>query len=110
MTTHAHPIDLAALGTVALARVARIALVHGIALLLTVAGWQPSPVAAAAPTDCYMHDGCAVAVPVDAAAPVVTLTHLQAMTVVQLRLLARAEGYKALARSGRRSQLLAALA
>jgi hypothetical protein len=42
--------------------------------------------------------------------PVAVATPAVALTVVQLRQLARAAGHRALARSGRRADLLAALA
>jgi hypothetical protein len=82
-----------------------------VALALTVAGWRlaalpPGPVPAA--------PAAAVAPP----APVVAATpappapaaQLDARTVAQLRRLARAAGLPQLARSGRRADLLAALA
>jgi hypothetical protein len=94
--TRTHPIEAAAIGTVALVRLARTVLVPCVALVLTVAGWQPSGPAAAAPM--------ALAAP--APAPVA----LAPLTVVQLRQLARQAGHRALARSGRRADLLAVLA
>lgn len=106
--SHAHPIDFAALGAVALAKLARIALVHGIALVLVLAGWCPSPAAAAQPAP-------AAPAPVAAVAPAPVTRDwagrpLDRLTVAELRLQARAAGYKSLARNGRRAQLLAALA
>jgi hypothetical protein len=86
----AHPIALGAVATVAAVRLARSILVPAVALLLTVAGWQPSQStqpqpAAAQPTP-------------------------DRRTVVELRKMARAAGHRTLARSGRRADLLAALA
>jgi len=96
-----HPIEAAAVGSVALVRLARAVLVPCVALVLTVAGWQPSGTAAAAPM--------ALAAP----APVArdwAGRPLDSLTVRELRLQARAAGHRALARSGRRADLLAALA
>jgi len=95
-----HPIESAAVGTVALVRLARAVVVPCVALVLTVAGWCPSPAAAAA-------------APAPAPAPVArdwAGRPLDCLTVRELRLQARAAGHRALARSGRRADLLAALA
>jgi len=103
MTRSTHPIEAAAVGTVALVRLARAVLVPCVALVLTVAGWQPAGTAAAAPM--------ALAAP--APAPVArdwAGRPLDCLTVRELRLQARAAGFRALARSGRRADLLAALA
>ena len=72
-------------------------LAHAIALALTTAGWHPRPPAAPRrqPT----------AHPVKRAAPA-----LAELPVRELRQLARQAGHRALARSGRRSDLLLALA
>lgn len=70
-------------------------LVPLLALLLTLAGWRPSP-PAPAPTALLV-------------APAVPST-LRELKVVELRRLARAQGLKALARSGRKADLLMALA
>ena len=83
----AHPIELAAVGAVAAVRLARAVLVPVLALVLVLAGYRP------------------------AAATVAPLVQpAAALTVVQLRQMARAAGHRALARSGRRVDLLAALA
>jgi hypothetical protein len=96
-----HPIEAAAVGSVALVRLARAVLVPCVALVLTVAGWQTSGPGAVAAT--------AQAAP----APVArdwAGRPLDSLTVRELRLQARAAGHRALARSGRRADLLAALA
>ena len=99
--TRPHPIEAAAVGTVALVRLARAVVVPCVALVLTVAGWCTASTAAVAPA--------AVAAP----APVArdwAGRPLDCLTVRELRLQARAAGHRALARSGRRADLLAALA
>lgn len=93
----AHPIELAAVGAVAAVRLARAVLVPVLALVLVLAGYRPAAPAAVA----SIEAPAAVAPLVQPAA---------ALTVVQLRQLARAAGHRALARSGRRVDLLAALA
>jgi hypothetical protein len=77
----------------AVIRITRTALVHTIALALTLAGWQP----------CGNHAGNAL-LPPQAAAP-----DLKLLPVVELRCMARQAGLKSLARKGRRAELLAAL-
>jgi hypothetical protein len=104
MTRSTHPIDAAAIGTVALARLARAVLVPVVALVLTVAGWQPSGTAAAAPVALAAPAAVAAVARDWAGRP------LDSLTVRELRLQARAAGFRALARSGRRADLLAALA
>jgi hypothetical protein len=104
-----HPIDAAAIGTVALVRLARAVLVPLVALVLVLAGWQPP-----------IHRpwaGSAAAAPMALAAPAPGPVArdwagrpLDSLTVRELRLQARAAGFRALARSGRRADLLAALA
>ena len=88
----AHPVEIAAIGAVGLARLARAILVPAVALLLTVAGWQPSQTSQPQPA----------ATPMAAAPP-------ERLTVVQLRTMARQAGLPSLARSGRRADLLTAL-
>jgi len=83
----------------ALAITLRPVLAHTLALLLTIAGWEP-----ARPVHTPRQR-----VPVNTA----TGAHrprLEALPVWELRQLARAAGHRALARSGRRADLLAALA
>jgi len=87
-----HPIEAAAVGAIALARLARAFLVPSVALLLTLAGWQPAQTDQPQPATAPM-----------AAQPAPYLT------VAQLRTMARANGHRTLARSGRRSDLLQVL-
>jgi hypothetical protein len=99
-----HPIDAAAIGAVALIRLARAVLVPVVALALTVAGYRPAPAAVAsvaAPAAV-----ASVAAPATVAPPVAVAS----LPVRELRQLARAAGHRALARNGRRADLLAALA
>ncbi len=77
----------------AVIEVTRTVLVHTIALVLTLAGWKPGG----------NHAGNALPPP-QAAAP-----DLKRLRVVELRRMARQAGFKALARQGRRAELLAAL-
>jgi len=110
MNRSTHPIEAAAVGTVALVRLARAVLVPCVALVLTVAGWQPpihrpwSGTAAAAPVALAAQPAPAAVARDWAGRP------LDCLTVRELRLQARAAGFRALARSGRRADLLAALA
>lgn len=118
MTPHAHPIELAAIAAVGLARVARAVLVPVLALVLTLAGWQPSRRAATAVApQAAQPTPTPVAVAAPAPAPVAVATvadlldcRMDYMTVAELRQVARAAGHRSLARSGRRSELVAALA
>jgi hypothetical protein len=87
-----HPIDSAAVLTVAAVRLVRVVLVPVVALALTVAGWQPG----------------STSQPQPASIPAASLP-VSGLTVAQLRTLARQAGYKQLARSGRRAELLAVL-
>jgi hypothetical protein len=91
-----HPIEAAAIGAVAVVRLARAVLVPCVALMLTVAGWRPAAPAAVAS--------------VVAPATVAPLVAVASLPVRELRQLARAAGHRALARNGRRADLLAALA
>jgi hypothetical protein len=67
-----HPIDAAAIGAVALIRLARAVLVPCVALVLTVAGWSPAPAAVASDipmvSDRILVAGLPVAVRTPAAA------------------------------------------
>ena len=122
MTPHAHPIELAAIAAVGLARVARAVLVPVLALVLTLAGWQPSRRAATAaapqaapqaaqPTPTPAPLAVVAPVPVAVATVAELLDcRLDYMTVAELRQVARAAGHRSLARSGRRAELVAALA
>jgi hypothetical protein len=91
----------------ALAITLRPVLAHTLALLLTIAGWRP-----ASPSPPPRKQGTALpAAPAEPA--IATAAHrpqLEALPVRELRQLARAAGHRALARSGRRADLLAALA
>jgi hypothetical protein len=89
-----HPIESAAVLTVAAVRLARVVLVPVAALILTVAGWQPGQTPQPQP----------------ASMPAASLPAVNGLTVAQLRIMARRAGHKQLARSGRRADLLAALA
>jgi uncharacterized membrane protein YphA (DoxX/SURF4 family) len=102
-----HPIEAAAIAAVAIGRLARAAAVPLVALALTVAGYRPAPAAPAAVASAapMVPDRTHVA-----GLPVAVATPAAALTVVQLRQLARAAGHRALARSGRRADLLAVLA
>jgi hypothetical protein len=91
---------LLALALEALARALRPLLAHGIALVLTAAGWRPRRRAASVPV---------VALPPARVQPAAA-NPLEALPVRELRQLARQAGHRALARSGRRADLLLALA
>ena len=84
----------------ALAVTLRPVLAHTLALLLTIAGWRP-----ATPSPAPRQQGPAE--PANATAA--HRPQLEALPVRELRQLARAAGHRALARSGRRADLLAAL-
>lgn len=99
--TCAHPVELLAVAAVAIGRALRPLLVAVLAVLLLLAGYQPGP-AVAAPA-------AAVEAP---AAPIArdwAGRPLEALTVKELRVLARTAGHRSLARSGRRADLLAVL-
>ncbi len=89
----------------ALGLLLRPLLAHAIALALTAAGWHPRPPAVPMrqPADSPAQPQSA-AHPVKRAAPA-----LAELPVRELRQLARQAGHRALARSGRRSDLLLAL-
>ena len=90
----------------ALALLLRPLLAHAIALALTTAGWQP-----ARPWAPKRESAAPRAKPQPAAQPVQLPTKaLAELPVLELRRLARGAGHRALARSGRRSDLLLALA
>ena len=91
--TH-HPIESAAIGAVILARAVRVVLVPIVAVVLTVAGWQPGSTSQPQPLSM----------------PAASLPAVNSLTVAQLRILARQAGHRSLARSGRRADLLAVLA
>ena len=95
----AEPVDLLLLAALALAEALAVLLVAALALVLTLAGWGP-PAPPAAPLRPVLPPEA------DAAAP----APLEAVTVAELRQRARAAGHRSLARSGRRAELLQALA
>jgi hypothetical protein len=92
-----HPIESTAIATLAAIRLARIIVVPVVALILTMAGWQPAQTSQPQPAAAPM-----------AAAPATDWA--DGLTVKQLRDQARTVGLRSLARSGRRSDLIAALA
>ena len=94
-----HPIELAAAAALLTLQALRVLAVAAIAIALAVAGYRPSkaPVAAPAPTTPAATDR-------PAPAP------LAALPVRELRHMARAAGHRQLARSGRKAELLLALA
>ncbi|MEA5443346.1 hypothetical protein [Cyanobium gracile] len=104
---------VAAAATVeALALLLRPLVAHGLALLLTLAGWRPTPSRPApVPLQLAPAPPAALLLPTaPAPAPEAPMPQLEALPVRELRKLARAAGHRGLARSGRRQQLLEALA
>jgi hypothetical protein len=104
---------VAAAATVeALALLLRPLVAHGLALLLTHAGWRPSPPrpAPAPLQQAPAPPATPPAPPAPIAATEAPRPQLEALPVRELRVMARAAGHRALARSGRRQQLLEALA
>jgi hypothetical protein len=94
----------------ALAITLRPVLTHTLALLLTVGGWRPTT---ATPTPRHQGPETTAAAVESAMPTTATGAHrpqLQALPVRELRQLARAAGHRSLARSGRRADLLLALA
>ena len=83
-----------------------------VALLLTLAGWRPTPSRPApVPLQLASAPPDAQSIPaVTTAATEAPRAQLEALPVRELRVLARAAGHRALARSGRRQQLLEVLA
>jgi hypothetical protein len=96
----------------AVALLLRPLVAHGLALLLTLAGWRPSPPnPAPVPLQLAPAPPAAPSIPADpATATAAPMPQLDALPVRELRVLARAAGHRALARSGRRQQLLEVLA
>lgn len=100
----AEPVALLTLAVIATAEALAVLIAAAVALLLLLAGWRPAP--APAPTPPLQRPASFNRVkPTTAAGD--ALTDLR---VPELRALARAAGLRQLARSGRRAQLLAALA
>jgi len=104
---------VAAAATVeSLALLLRPLVAHGLALLLTLAGWRPTP-PRPAPVVLRLAPAPPAAPSIPAApvaAPAAPMPQLEGLTVAELRRVARAAGHRALARSGRRQQLLEVLA
>jgi hypothetical protein len=92
-----HPIESAAVLTVAAVRLVRVVLVPVAALILTVAGWQPRSTSQPQPAS------------MPAASLPVNSPPANSLTVAELRIMARSAGYRTLARSGRRADLLQVL-
>jgi len=98
------PLCVAVAAGLAVLQAARLVLVHVLVLVLVLAGYRPAMAAPVAP---------AALSPAAMAAPVArdwARRPLDCLTVRELRLQARAAGHRGLARNGRRSDLLAALA
>lgn len=110
----AHPLELAAVAAMALGwalwTVARLLLIPAAALLLLALGWRPAT-RAAAPQPQPVAPASAVVMACSAGPVAIAAPRLEGLTVAQLRRLARAAGLpRSLSHSGRRAQLLAALA
>ena len=111
----AHPIELAALAVLALGwalmTVARLLLVPALALLLVALGWRPAAPQPVAPAPIASPEAPSLALACAPEPVAVPAPPLERLTVAELRRLARAAGLpRALGRSGRRAQLLEALA
>lgn len=106
MKKNISPVELLLVALIALAwaaaTIARFALVPLVALVLTLAGWRPCSTPAPHPAPITT----AVILEPVPAAPAAPLASL---TVAELRRRARAADHRALARSGRRAELLAVL-
>ena len=101
----------AATAVEAVALLLRPLVAHGLALLLTCAGWRPTP-RRPAPVPLQLAPAPQAPLllpPAPAPAPEAPMAQLEALPVRELRKLARAAGHRGLARSGRRQQLLEAL-
>jgi hypothetical protein len=115
LTVKTHPIEAAAIGALAACRLARAVIVPAVCLLLTVAGWQPKPSEPAWLTR-WRENAIKNGPPGSHPEKVWRATAgsrygaCHFLTVTELRQLARAAGFRSLARSGRRADLLAALA
>jgi hypothetical protein len=99
----------------ALALLLRPLVAHSVALLLTLAGWRPTSSRSSRPAPAPLQlapapPAAPSITPAPAPAPEAPTPQLEALPVRELRVLARAAGHRALARSGRRQQLLEVLA
>lgn len=112
-----HALALAAIALEGAALCVRALLVPAVALVLTVAGYRPAPAAAvpvAALPPAPVAAAAVAALP-PAALPPAPMARdwagrsLEWLPVRELRQIARSQGHKALARSGRRADLLAVL-
>ena len=102
----------AAAAVEALALLLRPLVAHSLALMLTCAGWRPKP-SRPAPVGLQRAPALPAAPSIPAvpvAATAAPMPQLEALPVRELRVLARAAGHRALARCGRRAQLLEVLA
>lgn len=106
-----HALALAAIALEGAAACLRATLVPALALALTLAGYRPAP-AAAEPVAALPPVALSPVVAALPAAPVArdwAGRPLEWLPVRELRQIARAQGHRALARSGRRADLLAVL-
>lgn len=100
--TELHPVEALLVAVIVVFDAAVVLAVSLVALLLTVAGWRPTPRKAAPPAPLVHPIALLAGTAVDA---------LQPQTVAQLRRHARSAGLpRALSRNGRRDALLQALA
>jgi hypothetical protein len=100
--TEVHPIEALLLAVLVVLDAVRVLAVSLVAVVLTVAGWRPTPRRAAPPAPLVHPIALLASTAVDA---------LQTQTVAQLRRHARSAGLpRAVARNGRRAALLEALA
>jgi hypothetical protein len=109
----AHPLELALVAALATLQALRPLLVALVALVLTLAGYRPRQRPTAAPAARRTHRPAPM--PASSAQPAPerhrgALASIDGLTVRQLRQLAREAGHRALARSGRRADLLEVLA
>jgi hypothetical protein len=109
------PVDLLLLAVIATAEALAVLIAAAAALLLTLAGWRPAgpPAAATLPPAPLPAPAAPLQHPASPERVNITTTPgdaLAGLRVVELRRLARAAGHRQLARSGRRAELLQALA
>jgi hypothetical protein len=109
------PVDLLLLAVIATAEALAVLLAAVVALVLLLAGWRPAAPPAAAPLPPAPAPAATAPLQLPASPDRVSVTTtpgdaLAGLRVVELRALARAAGLPQLARSGRRAELLQALA